>query len=369
MGNDEKDRLITELREREDRYRSVTETSIDAILTADAGDTILTWNRGAEIIFGHGAETPGSPVTIIIPERYREAHRAGLRRFLKTGEQHIIGKTVELQAIRKDGAEIPVELSLSTWKSPSGVFFGAIIRDISERKHIEQVREDVERMMRHDLKSPLIGITGLSKLIQKSPGLPEKSRKAATLIQELGERTLRFIDRNRDLFQMEQGAYRLEPQKVNLLALLDRIKRQLRPLFTKKGVKYKLHFSGRLDETESKYVIPGEESLLEVMFSNLIKNAVEAAPEGSPVELSIGLEKRAGREFHRIDIHNWGAVPQDIRDKFFARYSTSGKKGGSGLGTHSALLVVRAHNGDIRFTTSEEDGTCVTVFLPVVGES
>lgn len=365
MNSEEKDRLIEELREREDRYRSITETSVDAILTADAGDAILTWNKGAELIFGHGVEITGSPITTIIPERYRRAHLNGLRRFLKTGERHIIDKTVELQAIRKNGTEFPVELSLSTWKSPSGVFFGAIIRDISERKHIEQVRENVERMMRHDLRSPLIGITGLAKSMQKAPKLTEKRRKAATLIQELGERTLRFIDRSRDLFQMEQGAYRLDPKQVNLLKLLDRIREELETLFTRKGIKFKVTFSGRLVERESEYIVLGEENLLEVMFSNLIKNAVESAPDGSSVVLSIGLEKRGRQDFHRIGIHNLGSIPKDVRDKFFAPYSTSGKKGGSGLGTHSALLVARTHHGDIHFTTSEKEGTHVTIFLPV----
>lgn len=365
MNREQKDRLIEELREREDRYRSITETSVDAILTADAGDTILTWNKGAKLIFGHGVEITGSPVTTIIPERYRQAHLDGVRRFLKTDERHIIDKTLELQAIRKDGTEFPVELSLSTWKSPSGVFFGAIIRDISERKHIEQLREDVERIMRHDLRSPLIGITGLAKSIQKDPNLTEKGRKGATLIQELGERTLRFIDRSRDLFQMEQGAYRLDPKQVDLLNLLDRIRKELETLFTRKGIQFKVTLSGKPVNRESEYVVLGEENLLEVMFSNLIKNAVEAAPDGSSVTLSIGLQEREKQDFHCIDIHNLGSVPQDVRDKFFAPYSTSGKKGGSGLGTHSALLVAKTHNGDICLTTSEEEGTYVTVFLPV----
>src|SRR4030042_759608 len=139
MECNDKDELIAKLRESEDRYRSVTETSIDAIMTTDSTDLILTWNKGAELIFGYGKEVMGQSVTLIIPERYREAHREGVRNFLRTGERHIMGKKVELEAIGKEGTEFPVELSLSSWESPSGVYFGGIIRDISERKRIERI--------------------------------------------------------------------------------------------------------------------------------------------------------------------------------------------------------------------------------------
>ena len=171
MADQDKDKFNAELRESEDRYRSVTETSIDAIITADAKDSILTWNKGAESTFGYDQEIIGSSVTVIIPEKYRKAHLAGVKRFLETGERHLIGKTIELEAIRQDGTIFPIELSLSTWNSLSGVNFGAIIRDISERKNIERVQKNVQHIMRHDLRSPLVGITGLAKVLQKNNNL------------------------------------------------------------------------------------------------------------------------------------------------------------------------------------------------------
>jgi C4-dicarboxylate-specific signal transduction histidine kinase len=99
------------------------------------------------------------------------------------------------------------------------------------------------------------------------------------------------------------------------------------------------------------------------MFTNLMKNAVEASPAKSSVVISISEDENNGQRSHIIDIHNLGCVPEDIQDKFFAPYITSGKKDGTGLGTHSALLIARAHGGTIRFTTSEEKGTHVTVIL------
>ena len=363
MNNQDTEKLLRELKESEDRYRSVTETSIDAIITASDKDAILTWNKGAELIFGHGQEIVGSSVTTIIPERYRKAHYDGVKRFLKTGEKHLLGKKMELMALRRDGTEFPIELSLSSWKSDSGVYFGGIIRDITERRQIERMREDVQRMIRHDIKSPLIGIVGLAKRLGKGVNLTDKQRKAVALIQESGEKTLKMIDRSRDLFQMEQGTYELRARPVNLVTVLDRIKKQLEPLTLKKRITVKVSLPGQSPE-ERPEIINGDEDLLEVMLANLLKNAIEASPENASIKIRMGMDEKGDRKTHIIDIHNRAAIPEKMRDTFFEAYSTSGKKGGTGLGTYNAMLIARTHQGDIRFTTSETEGTHVIVSLP-----
>jgi PAS domain S-box-containing protein len=363
MNRQDKNKIIEELKESEARYRAVTETSIDAIITAEKNDSILTWNKGARLIFGYGSEIIGSPVATIIPEKYRKAHSDGMKRFLKTGEKHFIGKTAELEAIRKDGKTFPIELSLSTWDSPSGVYFGAIIRDISERKRIEQIREDVQRMMRHDIRSPLIGITGLTRVIMMGHNLTGKQKKAAELVQDLGEKTLRFLDRTRDLFHIEQGAYKLRPETVNLTRVLKNVQEELAPLSLKKRVDFVVILEGSEIHNESEYLVKGEENLLENMFANLVKNAIEASPENTAISVSV-TNRRNEKKYHLIDIHNLGVVPKEIRERVFEPYITSGKKGGTGLGTYSALLIARLHKGNIHFTTSEEKGTNVLVQLP-----
>ncbi len=363
MNNQDTEELLRELKESEDRYRSVSETSIDAIITASDKDAILTWNKGAELIFGHGQEIVGRSVTTIIPERYRKAHYEGVKRFLKTGEKHLLGKKMELMALRGNGTEFPIELSLSSWRSASGVYFGGIIRDITERRQIERMREDVQRMIRHDIKSPLIGIVGLAKRLGKGVNLTDRQRKAVVLIQESGEKTLRMIDRSRDLFQMEQGTYELTSQPVNLVTVLERIRKQLEPLTLKKRMTVKISLSGQSPE-ERPEILNGDEDLLEVMLANLLKNAIEASPENKSVKIRIGTDEKRDQKTHIIDIHNWAAIPEEMRDTFFEAYATRGKKGGTGLGTYNAMLIARTHQGDIRFTTSEAEGTHVIVSLP-----
>jgi len=127
------------LRESEAQFRSVMESAIDAIISADSEGNIRSWNSAATALFGlTEAEVIGQPIELIIPERFRHSHEEGIRRVSSGGESHVIGKTVELAAIREDGTEFPVELSLATWFLDEKRYYTGIIRDISERKQAEQ---------------------------------------------------------------------------------------------------------------------------------------------------------------------------------------------------------------------------------------
>jgi PAS domain S-box-containing protein len=127
------------LRESEAKFRSVMESAIDAIISGDVSGNIRAWNSAATALFGYTEEEViGRPIELIIPERFRKSHREGLQRVSSGGPSHVIGKTVELAALRKNGSEFPVELSLATWFLDDDRYFTGIIRDISERKQAEQ---------------------------------------------------------------------------------------------------------------------------------------------------------------------------------------------------------------------------------------
>lgn len=127
------------LRESEAKFRSVMESAIDAIVTGDVNGDILAWNSAATALFQFSEdEVIGKPIEIIIPERFRKSHAEGIKRVSAGGQSRVIGKTVELAALRKNGSEFPVELSLATWFLDDERYFTGIIRDISERKQAEQ---------------------------------------------------------------------------------------------------------------------------------------------------------------------------------------------------------------------------------------
>ena len=127
------------LRESETKFRSVMESAIDAIISADVSGIIRSWNSAATALFGFTEdEAIGRPLELIIPERYRKLHQKGIRRVSSGGPSRVIGKTVEVAAVRKNGSEFPVELSLATWFLEEERYYTGIIRDISERKQAEQ---------------------------------------------------------------------------------------------------------------------------------------------------------------------------------------------------------------------------------------
>lgn len=138
------------LTESEDRFRSLVESASDAIVVADGQGIIVSHNRSAAMMFGyqqHGLV--GHPLTVLMPSRYRYRHTAGLARLEAGGSGRLIGSVIELQGLKQDGTEFPIELSLATWKTETGHFYSGIIRDSSKRKETERELDELRR--RHSL--------------------------------------------------------------------------------------------------------------------------------------------------------------------------------------------------------------------------
>ncbi|HUF74845.1 MAG TPA: PAS domain S-box protein [Longimicrobiales bacterium] len=124
-------------------FRALASAAPDAIVAADSEGAVTYANPAAERTFGWtSSELAGRPLTVLMPERFREAHRRGLARFRDTGESRVLGPVVELVGLRKDGTEFPVELSLGSWKDERGPAFVGVLRDIAERT---QMREALAR--------------------------------------------------------------------------------------------------------------------------------------------------------------------------------------------------------------------------------
>ena len=130
------------------KFQSLTQSATDAIISASSDGMIQSWNKAAEHIFGyHEKDVMGKPLTIIIPKEFREAHEAGIKRVATGGKRHVIGKSVELFGLHKDGHTFPIELSLSTWNVGGKVFYSGIIRDISERKENENKLKEQKEIL------------------------------------------------------------------------------------------------------------------------------------------------------------------------------------------------------------------------------
>lgn len=158
----ERKQMEEALKESESKFRSVAQSANDAIISSDKSGHIVFWNSAAQKMFGYTeSEIMGRPLTDLMPQNFRQAHQKGLSTYPSKSESRIIGKTVEMVGLRKEGIKFPIELSVSSWKTGNDIFYAGIIRDISERKQFENERDQLIR----DLQNSLTKVKTLTGLL------------------------------------------------------------------------------------------------------------------------------------------------------------------------------------------------------------
>lgn len=236
----------------------------------------------------------------------------------------------------------------------------ARVRNHMDLIEAHRLKEDVNRIVNHDMRNELLVIVGYPDMLLDSGTLTESQRGMVEKIRNSGYVLLNMVNLGLQLYQMEQGLYQFMPTTVDLLKVLNRIIEYNENQRRKYAIAVKITVSGQALEYGRQFFLSGEELLLHAMLSNLVLNAIEASPPGGTVSIDLLKGDRAS-----IIIHNMGAVPHDIRERFFGKYVTAGKMSGTGLGAYSALLMAKAHGGTIDMCTSEADGTTISVQLPI----
>jgi PAS domain S-box-containing protein len=349
------------LRESEERFRSVVESATDAIVLADHRGNIISWNRTAQRLFGYQAEEVlGKPLTMLIPARYREAHQRGLERVRSTGNGCLIGKTIELQGLRKDGAEFPLELSLGTWKTQEGTFYSGIIRDITERKQLRDRLIQAEKLaslgtlvsgMAHEINNPVQGILAMAELV----------------LDETDQDTIREYTRDiigyskhvaavvRDFACYARSGSREDEADVDLCERLTEAIKMVRRC---------PHF-GQVDVvTELQPLPPLRARRVEIdqVFVNLLSNAVQAMDGRGRLGLATRLN--GGTMVVRISDTGCG-IPKALRHKIFDPFFTTKEPGkGTGLGLSIVYQIVDKYKGTIDIESEEGRGSTFTVQFP-----
>ncbi len=235
-----------------------------------------------------------------------------------------------------------------------------IARDITAQKRVEQLRNDMERIVQHDLKSPLNGIIGGSRLLLDYETPPTEQRSVLEAIHSSGISILKMIDNSMNLYKMEEGLYEIERSWFDAAELCRRLSSRWAALKKTKQIELLFLLNGSELNPSSEYKLHAEEQTIESLFANLIENAIEAAPGKTVVTVQIKYTESG----FLFDVHNYGVIPKNIRSRFFERYVTHGKEHGTGLGTYSAFLITRAHGGTIYFTSEEDEGTHLLVEIP-----
>lgn len=219
-------------------------------------------------------------------------------------------------------------------------------------KNALHARQEVERLAQHDIKSPLKSIAAAASMLRSGRTLPAAEEALLASIERTAGRALAIVSMSLDLYRMEEGTFRFVPGLVDMGEIGSRVVADLSLHARTKNVI--LDLAGLRHPVHA----VGNDVFITSVVENLVRNAVEAAPEHSVVRLTLYEDTRV-----RLLIHNEGAVPEEIRENFFEKYVTHGKRDGLGLGTYSARLIARAQGGELSMSSSDDDGTTLTLEL------
>lgn len=263
--------------------------------------------------------------------------RSDMRRGMTLGADDYLGKPFSLQELN-DAIE-------ATFKRHRTHENKALKETIS-------ALEDVGRIAQHDLKTPLGSLAAAPALLRAGRTMSAQEEAVLSMMEQAANRAMRLVNLSLDIYQIETGNYVFRPGAVNLQAIAQAVALDLGAQASSKRVQV------RISEPPQPAYVKAEDAFCYSIVANLTKNAIEAAPDGSEITIDFETGPRS-----RLHIHNQGAVPEAIRDTFFAKYTSAGKAGGTGLGTYSSRLLAQAQGGDLRMQTSETLGTRLTLEL------
>jgi PAS domain S-box-containing protein len=358
------------LGESEARLRAVTETAHDAIIAADGDGNIAYWNPGAAHMFGYAAsEVVGRPLTLLMPDRYQEDHRRGIRRYTETAEAHVVGRTVELHGRRKDGNEFPLELSLAAARTEAEISFTGVIRDITERKRIEQALRETNAELEafsysvsHDLRAPLRAIHGFARILLEDhgPQLDAEAKRVLTVIDENTRRMGQLID---DLLAFSQlGRKELDTARVDMGDLFRTIADEVRRTA---GVRPLDITIGALPPAR------GDRDMLRQAVTNLLDNAAKFTRRRTPARIEVGHRTDNGEGVYYVK-DNGAGFDQRYADKLFGvfqRLHRAEEFEGTGVGLAIVQRIVLRHGGRVWAEGQVDAGATFYLTLPGVSST
>lgn len=373
----------------ENRLRATVEAALDCIISMDEDGLIRGFNPAAEACFGYRAgEVLGRNLAeALIPERFREAHRLGMERFLQSGSGPYVGRRVEVTALRADGSEFPAELAIAVAEGGEGRIFVGYLRDITAAKQADDERARLETQLRqaqkmeaighlaggiaHDFNNILTSINGYLALAgdrQAELGDPKLER----YLDQAGVATRRARDLIRQLLTFSRGQ-RGTPRVLSLRRLVEEMARFLAPMLPS-SVEFEVD-GGTGDACAMADPVQIEQVLMNLCINardaldgrGRIRIAVEHRVDGEGVCASCrGAVSSDGHWAIVVSDDGPGVAPEVLERMFEPFFSTKAVGKGSGMGLATVHGIVHEHGGHVLIETGDGRGTRFTVLLPAL---
>ena len=379
MAGEARDKTTAAL-DSERMARGIIDTALDAFVQMDERGLIVDWNSQAQTVFGWSRkEAIGKSLgDLIVPEQHRSRHHDGLTRFLSSGESEILGKRFAIEALRRDGTQIKVELSVTALHRRDDIVFNGFIRDLTESIAAEERHRQSEKMeavgqlvggIAHDFNNTLTVITGTIDLLAEGVADKPQLLSIAKLIGEAADRGAELTG-HLLAFARKQP---LQPRETDINELIvsaqDLCRRSLGEQIEIKTILAENAWPALVDPTQ-----------LTTALLNLAINARDAMPSGGCLTLeseNVVLDEsysEANRDvqpgnYVMIAVSDTGAgIPEAIRDRVFEPFfSTKAVGKGTGLGLSMVYGFVKQSNGHIKVYSEEGHGTTIKIYLPWSG--
>ncbi|MYM68175.1 PAS domain S-box protein [Pseudoduganella sp. FT55W] len=363
------------------RYDGILESMPDAIIMANTAGRVVLANSQAERLFGYprGA-LRGIVLEQLMPLRFRGAHMAHRTGYAAQPQVRPMGSGRDLYGLRSDGAEFPVEISLSPIDTEEGVLVMSAIRDISERKQFEQALQEknVELAkavaakdrfltgMSHELRTPLNAIIGFTgTMLMKLPGpINDEQNKQLRMVQSSARHLLSLINDLLDLTRIESGKVELDVAPLPCRALIDEVLTSFKPQARSKGLA--LEFEASAEEL----TVSSDRRAVQQILMNLLHNAIKFTNNGT-VLVRLAKSMVGTRACATISVSDTGiGIAAEQRDDMFQAFSQLDAAAlrqfeGTGLGLHLSRKLASLLHGEILFDSEYGVGSVFTLALPL----
>ena len=361
-----------------DLHRAMLDSALDAIVGMDAAGVITEFNPAAERMFGYArAEAVGQRMSeLIVPPALRQQHVEGLARYVAGGESRILGRRIEITAMRRDGSEFPVELSIQRVGQSEPPIFTGFIRDITEHKELETLLRHSQKMdaigqlaggVAHDFNNILTVIQGHTALLIAGGGGKEGDQDS---VRQISEAAARAAGLTRQLLAFSRKQV-IHATTLDLNEVVSNMSRMLQRILGE-------DITVAVQPSPGTAMVHGDAGMMEQIVLNLAVNARDAMPDGGRLIITTSTEQigaafvrdapeaTVGR-FVRLSVTDSGCgIPPDHLSRIFEPFfTTKSVNKGTGLGLATVYGIVKQHRGWVTAQSEVGKGSTFTVYLPL----